>query len=105
MIANVWGCDVTIDPSKFSLADFFLGDSDDPIVPPDDFVAWREATTWATSLYEPRLHAAATPRPRPATGVSSDAFTKMVIYIYLWNSMRSDTIPEAIAAPQEYGTG
>ena len=41
--------------NQFSLADFYYSDSDSPLTPPADYLAWRRATSWATSLYEPVL--------------------------------------------------
>lgn len=41
--------------SAFSLADFYLLDSDDPLVPSPDFAEWRDEVSWATSLYEQSL--------------------------------------------------
>ena len=41
-------------PSQFSLADFFAGDNQNPLIPPEEFTPWREATVPAFSLYEVR---------------------------------------------------
>ena len=43
------------DANQFSLADFYFSDSDNPLKPPADYLAWRRDTAWATSLYEPVL--------------------------------------------------
>ncbi len=92
-------------PSDYSLADFYLGDSDNPLIPPQDFTAWRKATTWATSLYEPKLHGPAMPRIE----IDSDGEVRSVInfasYNYLGLSKHEETIAAALAALQEYGTG
>jgi len=53
--------DVEFDP-KLSLADFVVGDSDDPIVPPLAFTQWRQAGAWEATLYEPELLATADAR-------------------------------------------
>jgi glycine C-acetyltransferase len=90
---------------EFSLADFFFGESDDPLVPPQDFVQWRKETSWATSLYEPALAAGPVPRtlleiegsPRPVINLSS--------YNYLGLSQHPETIAAAQSALAEFGTG
>jgi 7-keto-8-aminopelargonate synthetase-like enzyme len=96
---------MTFKPSDYSVADFFVGDSDDPVVPSDDFVAWREATTWATSLYEPRLHGAAVARTRLESGGETRAVINFASYNYLGLSKHPDTIAAAQAALLKYGTG
>src|SRR6266513_1659060 len=48
--------------SQFSLADFYLGDSDDPVVPPADFTRWRHEASDAAALYEQSLLGAPLPR-------------------------------------------
>ena len=50
-------------PFHYSLADFYVGESTDPLIPPEDFTAWWAAAR-ASNLYESRLHGAAGPRVR-----------------------------------------
>jgi 7-keto-8-aminopelargonate synthetase-like enzyme len=47
--------------NRYSLADFYFSDSENPLTPPADYLAWRKDTAWATSLYEPLLCGAADP--------------------------------------------
>jgi glycine C-acetyltransferase len=90
---------------EYSLADFFMSETSDPLVPPPDYVAWRKATAWATSLYEPLLHGAAGPRilidrggaVRPAINLSS--------YNYMAFAEDPQVIRAAQAALGRYGTG
>jgi glycine C-acetyltransferase len=92
-------------PFQYSLADFYLGESDNPLVPPEDFTAWRKAATWAMSLYEPKLHGAAMPRIQ----IDSDGELRSVINFASYNYLGLNKHPETIAAAQaallEYGTG
>src|SRR3984893_1218009 len=48
--------------ANLSLADFVVGDSGDPLVPPAAFTQWRQAGAWEATLYEPELLAAADAR-------------------------------------------
>jgi glycine C-acetyltransferase len=92
-------------PFQYSLADFYLGESDNPLVPPEDFTAWRKAATRAMSLYEPKLHGAAMPRIQ----IDSDGELRSVINFASYNYLGLNKHPETIAAAQaallEYGTG
>lgn len=97
---------MSVDPTQFSLGDFYIGDSTDPLVPPEDFVRWREQTTWASSMYEPVLHGAAIPRTDLDSG--GDA-VRPVINLASYNYLGLATHPEVIAAAQaalaHYGVG
>ena len=48
--------------AKLSLADFVVGDSDDPLIPPLAFTQWRQAGAWEASIYEPEMLATADAR-------------------------------------------
>jgi glycine C-acetyltransferase len=91
--------------SRYSLADFHAADSDDPLVPPADYTAWRSATTWATALYERALLAA----PGPRTEIEAQGERRKVInlasYNYLGLAAHPETIAAAKAALDKYGTG
>jgi 7-keto-8-aminopelargonate synthetase-like enzyme len=41
---------MTASATEFSLADFFHGEGEDPLTPPEDFTWWRAETAWAASL-------------------------------------------------------
>ena len=97
---------MSVDPAQFSLGDFFVGDSTDPLVPAEDFVRWREQTTWASSMYEPVLHGPAVPRADLESGGEA---VRPVINLASYNYLGLATHPEVIAAAQaalaHYGVG
>jgi len=92
-------------PSDYSLADFLVGDSQNPLVPSADFVAWRAATNWATSLYLPKLHGAATARAMVESAGSTRSSINMASYNYLGLSTHPETVAAAQEALLRYGTG
>jgi glycine C-acetyltransferase len=94
-------------PDDFSLADFHLSDLDstDPTVPPADFTAWRRATTWATSLYEPALHGAPKPRVSMSVGAGTGDVINLASYNYLGLGSHPEVIGAASQALAEFGTG
>lgn len=98
---------MTFIPEDFSLADFHLGDPDqlDPTVPPDDFVAWRRATTWASQLYEPALRTAPLPRTELETTTGPRAEINLTSYNYLGLGTHPEVTQAAAAALREFGTG
>lgn len=98
---------MTFSPEAYSLADFFHGDGDgtDPTVPPDDFIAWRRATTWATQLYEPALASAPTPRTRLQLPDGEVAVINLASYNYLGLGTHPAVVDAAANAVREYGTG
>ena len=53
---------IETDPGKFSLSDFLVGDSKDPLKPPPIFTKWHQAGEWAIELYEPQMTGPAEPR-------------------------------------------
>jgi glycine C-acetyltransferase len=91
-------------PFEYSTADFYLGESDNPLIPPEGFTAWRGAM-WAMNLYAPKLHGA----PMPRTQLESNREVQPVInfasYNYLGLNKHPATIAAAQAALLEYGTG
>lgn len=95
----------SMNPTDYSLADFYFSDSLDPLDPPAEFGAWRKSGEWEASLYGPAMLGAAVPRLRIHRGgrVSS------VINLTSYNYMGFATHPEVIAAAQDalahYGTG
>jgi hypothetical protein len=36
------------DPSTYSLADFYIGESANPLSPPEGYTDWRRRAEWAT---------------------------------------------------------
>jgi 7-keto-8-aminopelargonate synthetase-like enzyme len=90
---------------KLSLADFFLPDSDDPLVPPNDFSAWLEGGRRAMSLYEPTLLEGPTPRTTLSTPDGPSKVINMASYNYLGLARRPEVVEAACAALTKYGTG
>lgn len=93
------------DATRFSLADFHAPETDDPLVPPPDYVAWRAATTWATGLYERSL--LGPPVPRTALEASGERrrVLNFASYNYLGLATHPATVAAAKSALEEYGTG
>ena len=93
------------DASQFSLADFYLGDSDDPLVAPADFTQWLGKSRYATALYERSLLGG----PVPRTEVDVDGERRPVINLSSYNYLGLAKHPETVAAAQDalatYGTG
>jgi 8-amino-7-oxononanoate synthase len=91
--------------AKLSLADFVVGDSDDPLVPPLAFTQWRQAGAWEASLYEPELLATADAR----TTISYEGRPRSVINLCSYNYLGLANRPEVIAAARDalakYGLG
>ncbi len=94
-----------VDATRYSLADFHLSDSDDPLVPPSDYAAWRSATVWATSLYERSLLGAPVPRTAIEAGGMRRPVINLASYNYLGLAKHPETIAAAKAALDRYGTG
>src|ERR671934_294315 len=91
--------------ARLSLADFVVGDTDDPLVPPAAFTEWRRAGAWEASLYEPELLAPAVAR----TTIHYDGKARPVINLCSYNYLGLANRPEIIAAAREalakYGMG
>src|SRR6478672_664012 len=92
-------------PFAYSLADFYLGDSDNPLIPPEDFTAWRKASSPEMSLYEPKLRGAAMPRVQIESGGALRTVINLASYNYLGLNKHPEMIAAAQAALLEYGTG
>ncbi|HSQ64060.1 MAG TPA: aminotransferase class I/II-fold pyridoxal phosphate-dependent enzyme [Polyangiaceae bacterium] len=91
--------------SRFSLADFFGPETEDPLEPPSDYAEWRNASTWATGLYERRMLAAPTPRTEIDAGGSRHSVVNLASYNYLGLATHPETVAAAKAALDHYGTG
>lgn len=93
------------DSASLSLADFFIGETGDPLAPPEGFSEWRRETAWATSLYEPELLGAPEPRCRVSVAGREHTVINLASYNYLGLARH----PEVVAAIQEavacYGSG
>jgi 8-amino-7-oxononanoate synthase len=95
----------TSPPAPLSLADFFLGESTDPLTPPAGFREWRDETAWAGAVYETNLLGAPDPRVR----VLIDGEAREALNFSSYNYLGLARHPEVVAAAQralgEYGTG
>jgi 7-keto-8-aminopelargonate synthetase-like enzyme len=96
---------MTWDANQFSLADFYFSDSDNPLTPPADYLAWRRDTAWATSLYEPVLCDPAAPVNHLQTANGPLRVVNMTSYGYLGLVRHPTIIAAARQALDEYGTG
>src|SRR3712207_4271594 len=94
------------DPSAYSLADFYIGESDSPLTPPEGFTEWRRRAEWATRLYDARLVGPAAPRAMIApAGGSATPLLNFASYNYLGLSRHPRCVAAAQDALQQYGTG
>lgn len=91
--------------NQFSLADFYYSDSDNPLMPPADYVAWRRDTSWATSLYEPVMCDGAGPVNQLQTATGTQRVINMTSYGYLGMVKHPAVIAAAKQALDDYGTG
>lgn len=91
--------------TQFSLADFYFSDSDNPLIPPADYLAWRRDTAWATSLYEPVMGEAAGPINQLRTASGSQRVINMTSYGYLGLVKHPAVVAAAKQAIDDYGTG
>src|SRR5438874_6033856 len=91
--------------AKLSLADFVVGDSDDPLIPPLAFTQWRQAGAWEAALYEPQMLASADAR----TTINYEGRSRSVINLCSYNYLGLANRPEVIAAARDalskYGMG
>src|SRR5205809_645177 len=91
------GLNVETDPGKFSLSDFLVGDSKDPLKPPPAFTRWHHVGEWAIELYEPQLLGPAEAR----TTLFYDGKPHSVINLCSYNYLGLANHPQVIAAAQE----
>src|SRR6202162_885722 len=91
--------------AKLSLADFVVGDSDDPLVPPLAFTQWRQAGAWEATLYEPELLAAANARTTNNYEGRARSVSNLCSYNYLGLANRPEVITAARDALAKYGLG
>jgi 7-keto-8-aminopelargonate synthetase-like enzyme len=91
--------------NQYSLADFYLPDTDDPLKPPQDYLTWRRDTAWATSLYEPILGEAAGPTGTLQTETGPQRVINMTSYGYLGLVRHPRIIAAAKEALDTFGTG
>lgn len=92
-------------PHTLSVADFFIGESSDPLTPPAGFSEWRKEVAWATELYEPALLAAPEVRTRIRVAGREHSVINLASYNYLGLARHPEVIAAAQAALARYGTG
>src|SRR5256886_9778273 len=85
------------DPNKFSLGDFLVGDSKDPLKPPPAFTQWLHAINKAVELYEPVLLGPAEAR----TTLRYRGKSLPVINFSSYNYLGLANHPEVIAAAHD----
>ncbi len=94
-----------VDPMNFSLGDFVVGDSTDPLRPPPAFTLWREACARQAALYEPEMLATAGAR----TMINYEGKRLPVINLCSYNYLGLANHPQVVAAAQAalatYGVG
>src|SRR5258708_4693141 len=93
------------DPAKFSLSDFLVGDSKDPLKPPPAFTQWHRAGKWASALYEPELLAAAEARTTINYGGKSQSVINLGSHNYLRLARHPEVVQAAHEALNKYGMG
>src|SRR5947207_5779355 len=91
------GLNVENDPGKFSLSDFLVGDSKDPLKPPPAFTRWHHVGEWAIELYEPELLGP----PEPRTILNYGGKPHPVINLCSYNYLGLANHPQVIAAAHE----
>ena len=94
-----------MDATAYSLADFLVGFSDDPLRPDDDFVSWRRDTSWAAELYEPVLAGAAEARTTLMIDGEPRDVLNLASYNYLGLARHPEVLDAAAAALRRFGTG
>ncbi len=90
---------------RFSLADFYFADTDDPLTPPPDYLAWRKEVAWAISLYEPVLGSAAEATCTLEMEEGPQRVINMTSYGYLGLTRHPKILAAAKDALERYGTG
>jgi 8-amino-7-oxononanoate synthase len=99
------GLTVENDPGKFSLSDFLVGDSKDPLKPPPAFTRWHEVGEWAIELYEPQLLGPAEARTRLFYDGKSHPVINLCSYNYLGLANHPEVIAAAHDALNTHGLG
>jgi 8-amino-7-oxononanoate synthase len=93
------------DPISFSLGDFLVGDSKDPLKPPPAFTKWHKAIEWAFELYEPELLGPVAARTTLNYGGRSHPVINLSSYNYLGLANHPEVIAAAHEALATHGLG
>jgi 7-keto-8-aminopelargonate synthetase-like enzyme len=91
--------------SHFSLADFLYSDTDSPLYPPPDYLAWRRETAWATALYEPVFYDGVGPVNHLKIDGDKRRVINMTSFGYLGLVRHPAIVDAAKRALDEFGTG
>jgi glycine C-acetyltransferase len=93
------------DATKFSLGDFVVGESKDPLQPPPGFTSWYGQIRWAAELYEPELLGPAEARTSLSYGGKSHPVINLCSYNYLGLANHPEVIAAAHEALRTHGLG
>ena len=93
------------DPGKFSLSDFLVGDTKDPLKPPAVFTEWHRVVGWAVELYEPQLIGPPEPRAILNYGGKRHPVLNFSSYNYLGLANHPEVIAAAHEALNTHGLG
>ena len=96
---------IETDPARFSLNDFLVGDSKDPLKPPPIFTKWHQAGEWAIELYEPQMLAPAEARTTLNYGGKAHPVINLCSYNYLGLANHPEVIAAAHEALTSHGMG
>ncbi len=88
-----------------NLADFFSGHLDDPLRPPEEFVAWREAAPDFHALFERTLCEAADTRTTIATNDGARPVINMASLDYLGICRRREVVDRQREVLESWGSG
>jgi glycine C-acetyltransferase len=91
--------------ARLSLADFVVGESDDPLVPPAAFTEWKQAGAWEATLYEPEMLGSAMARATINYEGKPRSVINLCSYNYLGMANRAEVIAAAQEALTKYGMG
>ncbi len=91
--------------AKLSLADFYFSESDDILVPSDDYTEWRESAAWAMEMYSPRMMGAPVPRLMLERAGKRTPVINLTSYNYMGFATNTEVIQASQDALEEYGTG
>jgi 8-amino-7-oxononanoate synthase len=93
------------DPTKFSLSNFLVGESNDPLQAPPSFTNWMRLGAWAAELYEPELLAGADARTTITYGGKARPVINLCSYNYLGLANHPEVLVAAHEALRTHGMG
>jgi 8-amino-7-oxononanoate synthase len=93
------------DPTKFSLSNFLVGESNDPLQAPPSFTNWMRLGAWAAELYEPEMLAGADARTTITYGGKPRPVINLCSYNYLGLANHPEVLASAHEALRTHGMG